>query len=172
MMRGVFLQTATVGATPLAGLSLRSAFAAEKPNWPIGCLNARGQSGVRRGARRHCGRWLKTHRLACGAQGPSIGSLRKRRWLLFEDVLTLGGVMARTRQKVITKNQNSAPKSKNARKTQRDARTERLCSSRSIVEQPKNLWKDLGGAFATVTSIDKIRGSADGNWRGGAQASR
>lgn len=39
MNRRTFLQTATVGATSLAGLSLTSALAAEKTNWPIGCFN-------------------------------------------------------------------------------------------------------------------------------------
>jgi len=39
MNRRNFIQTATVGVTSLAGLSLTSALAAEKPNWPIGCFN-------------------------------------------------------------------------------------------------------------------------------------
>lgn len=37
MNRRTFIQTASVGA--LAGLSFTRAFAAEKPNWPIGCFN-------------------------------------------------------------------------------------------------------------------------------------
>jgi sugar phosphate isomerase/epimerase len=39
MNRRQFIQTATVGATSLAALSLTSAFAAETPKWPIGCFN-------------------------------------------------------------------------------------------------------------------------------------
>lgn len=39
MNRRAFIQTATAGAASLAGFSLTSAFAAEKPNWPIGCFN-------------------------------------------------------------------------------------------------------------------------------------
>src|SRR5436190_22168001 len=39
LSRRKFLQTATVGATALAGLSLTNAFAAAKPKWPIGCFN-------------------------------------------------------------------------------------------------------------------------------------
>jgi hypothetical protein len=39
MNRRTFLQTATIGATSLAGLSLTSAYAAEKTDWPIGCFN-------------------------------------------------------------------------------------------------------------------------------------
>src|SRR5258705_11311221 len=39
MNRRAFLQTAAVGVTSMASLSLTSAFAAEKPNWPIGCFN-------------------------------------------------------------------------------------------------------------------------------------
>jgi sugar phosphate isomerase/epimerase len=39
MNRRTFIQTATVGATSLAGLSLTSALAAEKTSWPIGCFN-------------------------------------------------------------------------------------------------------------------------------------
>src|SRR6266404_9534392 len=39
MNRRIFIQTATVGAASLASLSLTSALAAEKLNWPIGCFN-------------------------------------------------------------------------------------------------------------------------------------
>ena len=39
MNRRTFLRTATAATTSLAGLSLASVFAAEKPNWPIGCFN-------------------------------------------------------------------------------------------------------------------------------------
>jgi sugar phosphate isomerase/epimerase len=39
MNRRAFIQTATVGVVSLAGLSLTSALAAEKTNWPIGCFN-------------------------------------------------------------------------------------------------------------------------------------
>src|SRR5204862_476341 len=39
MNRRTFIRTTTIGATSLAGLSLRNAFAAEKPHWPIGCFN-------------------------------------------------------------------------------------------------------------------------------------
>jgi sugar phosphate isomerase/epimerase len=39
MNRRTFLQTTTISATALANLSLTTAFAAEKPNWPIGCFN-------------------------------------------------------------------------------------------------------------------------------------
>src|SRR5712691_2518562 len=39
MNRRTFLKAATAGATSLAGLSLTSAFAAAKTNWPIGCFN-------------------------------------------------------------------------------------------------------------------------------------
>lgn len=39
MNRRTFLQTATLSATSLAGLSWTNSFAAEKPNWPIGCFN-------------------------------------------------------------------------------------------------------------------------------------
>src|SRR5882762_3543108 len=39
MNRCTFLHAATVGATSLASLSWTNAFAAEKPNWPIGCFN-------------------------------------------------------------------------------------------------------------------------------------
>ncbi len=37
--RRKFLQNTTVAATALASLPWRSAYAAEKPNWPIGCFN-------------------------------------------------------------------------------------------------------------------------------------
>jgi len=39
MNRRTFIQTATIGATSLSGLSWTTALAAEKPNWPIGCFN-------------------------------------------------------------------------------------------------------------------------------------
>src|ERR1043166_7458286 len=39
MNRRTFLYTATAVTSSLAGLSLTNAFAAEKPNWPIGCFN-------------------------------------------------------------------------------------------------------------------------------------
>src|SRR5437870_5269944 len=39
MNRRTFLQSATIATTTLATLSFASAFAAEKPNWPIGCFN-------------------------------------------------------------------------------------------------------------------------------------
>src|SRR5712672_830044 len=39
MNRRTFIQTATVGATTLAGLPLTDVFAAERHNWPIGCFN-------------------------------------------------------------------------------------------------------------------------------------
>ena len=39
MNRRTFIQTATGGAASLASLSLSSALAAEKTNWPIGCFN-------------------------------------------------------------------------------------------------------------------------------------
>jgi sugar phosphate isomerase/epimerase len=39
MNRRTSIQTATVGATALAGLSWTSALATEKTNWPIGCFN-------------------------------------------------------------------------------------------------------------------------------------
>jgi sugar phosphate isomerase/epimerase len=39
MNRRTFIQTATVGATSLASLSLTRTFAAEKASWPIGCFN-------------------------------------------------------------------------------------------------------------------------------------
>jgi len=39
MNRRTFIQSATVGAASLASLSLTSALAAEKANWPIGCFN-------------------------------------------------------------------------------------------------------------------------------------
>lgn len=39
MNRRSFLQTATVGATTLAGLPLSIAFAAAAPDWPLGCFN-------------------------------------------------------------------------------------------------------------------------------------
>ncbi|MBI4328227.1 MAG: sugar phosphate isomerase/epimerase [Chloroflexi bacterium] len=39
MSRRTFIQTATAGATSLAGLSWTTALAAENTNWPIGCFN-------------------------------------------------------------------------------------------------------------------------------------
>src|SRR5437773_10121427 len=39
MNRRTFLQSATIATTTLTTLSFSSAFAAEKPNWPIGCFN-------------------------------------------------------------------------------------------------------------------------------------
>jgi sugar phosphate isomerase/epimerase len=39
MNRRIFIQTATLGASSLASVSLTNALAAEKPNWPIGCFN-------------------------------------------------------------------------------------------------------------------------------------
>ncbi|HEY0549884.1 MAG TPA: sugar phosphate isomerase/epimerase [Verrucomicrobiae bacterium] len=39
MNRRKFLRDATIATTALANLTLNGAFAAEKPNWPIGCFN-------------------------------------------------------------------------------------------------------------------------------------
>src|SRR5712692_7120950 len=39
MNRRVFLQTATLSATALAALPISNSFAAEPPQWPIGCFN-------------------------------------------------------------------------------------------------------------------------------------
>jgi sugar phosphate isomerase/epimerase len=39
MNRRTFLQTASIGTASLASLSISSALAAEKPDWPIGCFN-------------------------------------------------------------------------------------------------------------------------------------
>src|SRR5438552_17599237 len=39
MNRRTFLQSATIATTTLTTLPFASAFAAEKPNWPIGCFN-------------------------------------------------------------------------------------------------------------------------------------